>query len=96
MDNPIELKLNEPVRIYLSSMTEFDPVNSFHLHSGMFNYTSSGTLSTPSTLTDIVTIGQGDQGIIEFTPRYTGKMMIHAHINEFTNLGWMGTFEVVD
>lgn len=96
MDNPIELKLNEPVRIYLLSMTEFDPVNSFHLHSGMFNYTSSGTLSTPPTLTDIVTIGQGDRGIIEFIPQYTGKMMIHAHINEFTNLGWMGTFEVVD
>ena len=39
MDNPIEIKQGEPVRIYLLSMTEFDPVNSFHLHSGMFNYT---------------------------------------------------------
>jgi FtsP/CotA-like multicopper oxidase with cupredoxin domain len=75
MDNPIELKLNGPVRIYLLSMTEFDPMNSFHLHSGMFNYTSSGILSTPPTLTDIVTIGQGDRGIIEFKPQYTGTSM---------------------
>ena len=34
--------------------------------------------------------------VIYDAPQYTGKMMIHAHINEFTNLGWMGAFEVVD
>ena len=86
MDNPIEIKVGQPVRIYLLSMTEFDPVNSFHLHSGMFNYTASGTENTPAITTDIVTLGQGDRGMIEFIPQYTGKMMIHAHINEFTAL----------
>lgn len=94
-DNPIEIKVGQPQRIYLLSMTEFDPVNSFHLHSAMFNYTASGTENTPAITTDIVTLGQGDRGIIEFTPQYTGKMMFHAHINEFTALGWMGTIDVI-
>ena len=75
MDNPIEIKQGEPVRIYLLSMTEFDPVNKLHLHSGMFNYTASGTENTPAITTDIVTLGQGDRGVIEFTPQYKGKMM---------------------
>jgi manganese oxidase len=79
MDNPIKIKAGEPVRVYLLNMIEFDPVNSFHLHSGMFNYTASGTEDTPSITTDIDGIGQGDRGIIEFTPQFTGKMMIHAH-----------------
>lgn len=94
MNDPIELVKGEPVRIYLLSMTEFDPVNSFHLHSGMFNFTASGTMTTPPTLTDVVTLAQGDRGIIEFTPHQTGHMMIHAHVNEFTDLGWMGAFDV--
>lgn len=95
VNDPIEIKLNEPVRIYLLNMVEFDPVNSFHLHSGMFNYTASGTEGTPPIVTDIVTIGQGDRGIIEFTPKHEGMMMIHAHVNEFTSLGWLGVFDVV-
>lgn len=33
-------------------MIEFDPVNSFHLHSGMFNYTASGTENTSPITTD--------------------------------------------
>ena len=93
MMDPIKVKVGEPVRIYLLSMTEFDPVNSFHLHSDMFNYTASGTESTPPIYTDIVTLGQGDRGIIEFTPHFKGQMMIHAHINEFTDLGWFGIIQ---
>lgn len=89
MDKPIEIEVGELVRIYLLSMTEFDPVNSFHLHSGMFNYTASGTANTPPVTTDLVTLGQGDRGIVEFTPEHAGLMMIHAHVNEFTSLGWM-------
>lgn len=95
MNEPIKIKLNQPVRLYLVNMVEFDPVNSFHLHSGMFNYTQAGTVQTPPVVTDIVTIGQGDRGMIEFTPKHSGTMMIHAHVNEFTSLGWMGAFEVV-
>ena len=95
MQEPIKIKLGEPVRLYLVNMIEFDPVNNFHLHSGMFNYTASGTEGTPPIVTDIVTLSQRDRGIIEFTPTNKGMMMIHSHTNEFSQLGWMGAFEVV-
>ena len=95
MEKPIELKVGQPVRIYLLSMTELDPVNNFHLHSDMFKYTPAGTIDSAPFVTDVVTLSQGDRGIIEFTPRNEGLMMFHSHVNEFTELGWMGNFEVV-
>lgn len=95
MNNPIVLQKDEPVRIYLLSMTEFDPVNNFHLHSDMFKYIPEGTEQSAEYVTDIVTLSQGDRGIIEFVPTHTGQMMFHSHIAEFTELGWMGNFKVV-
>jgi FtsP/CotA-like multicopper oxidase with cupredoxin domain len=96
MHYPINIEIGKPQRIYLVNMLEFDLVNSFHLHAGMFNYSSSGTyLSDQNKIfTDIVTLGQGDRGIIEFKPPYAGTFMFHAHVNEFTDLGWMGFFQV--
>jgi FtsP/CotA-like multicopper oxidase with cupredoxin domain len=93
---PIELKEDELVRIYLLNMVEFDPVNNFHLHSDMFYYTPGGTIDTPAIHTDVVSLSQGDRGIIEFKPTSQGMMMFHSHINEFSLLGWMGFFNVVD
>jgi FtsP/CotA-like multicopper oxidase with cupredoxin domain len=95
-DNPINLTTGEPVRIYLVNMLEFDLVNSFHLHGNMFNYYPSGTSTKPEELNDIVTLSQGDRGIIEFTPKYPGRYMFHAHQTEFTDKGWMGFFNVAD
>lgn len=43
LDNPIKVQVGEPVRIYLVNMTEFDPVNSFHLHGNMFRLYRTGT-----------------------------------------------------
>lgn len=37
---------------------------------------------------------QGERGIIEITFPAAGKYMFHAHQSEFTELGWMGFFEV--
>jgi len=93
-DNPINIKVNQPVRIYLVNMLEFDLVNSFHLHGNVFQYYPSGTSMTAEQTNDIVTLSQGDRGIIEFKPQYTGKYMFHAHQTEFTELGWMGYFNV--
>lgn len=93
-DNEIQLELNKKYRIYLVNMLEFDLVNSFHLHGMMFNYFPSGTSKEPAFTNDIVTLGQGDRGIIEFETKYPGEYMFHAHINEFTSLGWSGFFNV--
>jgi manganese oxidase len=95
MKDPIVLQKDEPVRIYLLSMTEFDPVNNFHLHSAMFKYIPEGTEQSAEYTTDIVTLSQGDRGIIEFTPHNEGLMMFHSHIAEFAELGWMSNFKVV-
>ena len=35
---PIRIDRNRPVRIYLVNITEFDPINSFHLHANFFDY----------------------------------------------------------
>lgn len=95
-DQPIQLVTDQPYRIYLVNMLEFDLANSFHLHGNMFEYYPSGTAMNPAYKTDIVTMSQGDRGIMEFTYDIPGTYMFHAHVTEFTNLGWMGMFDVQD
>jgi FtsP/CotA-like multicopper oxidase with cupredoxin domain len=73
-------------------MLEFDPVNNFHLHGDLFNYSPVGT--SPTILTDLVTLSQGDRGIIEFSYQYPGKYLFHAHKVEFSEKGWVVTFSV--
>jgi len=90
---PVKVKRDELVRIYLNNMTEFDAVNSFHLHGNFFDYLPVGR-AEGKIYTDIVTLGQGDRGIIEVRFPYAGKFMFHAHQTEFSDLGWMGFFEV--
>jgi FtsP/CotA-like multicopper oxidase with cupredoxin domain len=92
--HPIQVKLGELVRVYLVNMTEFDPVNSFHLHAGMFNLYRTGTRLEPSDYTDIVTMGQGERHVLEFNFKFPGQYMFHAHQSEFSELGWLGIFEV--
>jgi FtsP/CotA-like multicopper oxidase with cupredoxin domain len=44
----------------------------------------------------MVTISQGERAVIEFSYKYPGDYMFHAHQNEFADKGWMGVFRVVD
>jgi FtsP/CotA-like multicopper oxidase with cupredoxin domain len=92
--HPIQVALNELVRIYLVNMTEFDPINSFHLHAGMFNVYRTGTRLEPHDYTDLITMGQGERHILEFTLKFPGQYMFHAHQSEFSELGWLGIFDV--
>ncbi len=94
MMNPIVLHTGEPYRVYIVNMLEFDSVNSIHVHGAMFDYYSAGTNKTADYLTDIVTLTNGDRGIMEFTYDYPGTYMFHAHQTLFTDLGWMGLFDV--
>jgi manganese oxidase len=93
-EHPISIKVGEKVRIYLSNMTEFDLVNNFHLHANMFDFYPSGTSLEPAEITDTVNLCQGQRGIIEFSYKYPGMYMFHAHTSEFAELGWMGFFNV--
>ncbi|MBI3412969.1 MAG: multicopper oxidase domain-containing protein [Candidatus Aenigmarchaeota archaeon] len=94
VNNTIKAKVGELVRIYVANMVEFDPVNSIHIHGNFFNEYQTGTLSTPSAFTDIIQLGQAERSILELRFKFPGKYMFHAHQTEFSELGWMGFFEV--
>ena len=94
MDPPIQVRRGELVRLYLGNMTEYDPVNSYHLHGNFFAYFPTGTSLRPSELTDTVMQCQGQRGILEWRFEHPGRFMFHAHQSEFTELGWQGFFEV--
>jgi FtsP/CotA-like multicopper oxidase with cupredoxin domain len=95
-DHPIKVKVGEPLRIYLSNMTEFDLLNSFHLHGEVFRYYATGTNLEQYELTDTIMQCQGQRGILELAFTFPGLYMFHAHQAEFAELGWMGMFEVVE
>jgi FtsP/CotA-like multicopper oxidase with cupredoxin domain len=92
MHDPIRVTVGRPVRIYLVNLTEFDPVNSFHLHSMFFDVYRTGTSLTSVERTDTVMLCQGERAILETAFRYPGDYMFHAHQSEFAELGWMGLF----
>jgi FtsP/CotA-like multicopper oxidase with cupredoxin domain len=92
MHEPVRVKVGELVRIYLVNLTEFDLVNSLHLHGMFFNVFRTGTSLTTSESTDTLMLCQGERAIVETTFRYPGEFMFHAHQSEFAELGWMGLF----
>jgi FtsP/CotA-like multicopper oxidase with cupredoxin domain len=85
-------------RLYLINITEFDPINSLHLHANFFDYFDHGTTLKPTLKTvDTIMQCQAQRGILEFSFRgfEPGMYMFHAHQSEFVELGWMGFFDVV-
>jgi len=93
--HPIQIKVGEIVRLYLVNILEFDLINSFHLHANFFHYYPTGTSLTPNEFTDTIMQTQAQRGILEFSYKYPGLYMFHAHNTEFAELGWAGNFEVV-
>ena len=86
------------MRIYLINITEFDPINSFHLHAHFYDFYDHGTTLDPTHRTiDTVMMCQAQRGILEFSfeNHEPGIYMFHAHQSEFAELGWMSHFEVV-
>ena len=90
--DPIRVTVGRLVRIYLVNVTEFDPINSLHLHGMFFDVFRTGTSLRPSERTDTLMLCQGERAIVETTFRYPGDFMFHAHQSEFAELGWMGFF----
>jgi manganese oxidase len=92
---PLVVSRSKPVRIYLANLTEFDLINSLHLHGDFFHYYPTGR-NEPVLYTDTVMLCQGERGILEIDFANTGRFMFHAHQSEFAELGWMGFFDVVE
>lgn len=99
MKEPIQIQRDQLQRLYLVNITEFDPINSFHLHGNFFDYYDHGTTLEPTLKTiDTVMQCQAQRGILEFSfaDFEPGLYMFHAHQTEFVELGWMSFFEVVE
>ena len=97
MKHPIVIDRSRPIRVYLINLTEFDLVNTFHLHANFFDYYDTGTTLEPTLRTvDTISQVQGQRGILEFSfaDHEPGHYMFHAHVSEFAELGWMGVFDV--
>jgi FtsP/CotA-like multicopper oxidase with cupredoxin domain len=96
MNDPIVVQRDRLVRIYLVNVLEFDLINSFHVHGNFFNVFPTGTSLEPTELTDTIMQCQGQRAILEMRFPHAGNVMFHAHQSEFTELGWMGLFDVRD
>jgi FtsP/CotA-like multicopper oxidase with cupredoxin domain len=96
INEPIRVRRDELLRIYLVNVLEYDPVNSFHVHANFFQYYPTGTSLEPSEFTDTVIQGQAQRGILEMKFPFDGDYMFHAHVSEFAELGWSGFFRVGD
>ena len=92
--HPIDIQAGELVRVYLVNLTEFDLLNSCHLHGNFFKLFRTGSDLERFEWTDLVTLGQGERAILEFSYKHTGPFMFHAHQSEFAELGWTGIFNV--
>ena len=92
---PIRIRRGELQRVYLVNTLEFDLLNSFHLHGNLFHVYRTGTKTEPDDFTDTIMLCQGERHVLEFTYEHEGRFMFHAHQSEFSELGWMGVFEVV-
>lgn len=93
---PITVRRGELQRIYLVNALEFDLINSFHLHGNFFQVYRTGSSLAPHDFTDTLMMCQGERHVIEFSYDLPGRYMFHAHQSEFTELGWMGIFQVQD
>ena len=93
-NRPIPLERGRLQRAHVINVTEFDPLNSIHIHANFFHLYRTGTSLEPSEFTDTISMGQAERHMIEFTYDHPGRFMFHAHVTEFTELGWMGFFEV--
>ena len=96
MHEPIRVEVGRLTRMYVVNVTEFDLINSLHLHGMFFDVFRTGTSLTPSETTDTIMLCQGERAIVETRFRYPGQFMFHAHQSEFAELGWMGMFEAVE
>lgn len=94
VDRPIEIAAGQLQRVHVINVTEFDPLNSIHLHANFFHLYRGGTSLQPSEFVDVVSMAQAERHMIEFTYPDPGRFMFHAHQTEFTELGWMSFFEV--
>ncbi|NJN74236.1 MAG: multicopper oxidase domain-containing protein [Limnothrix sp. RL_2_0] len=94
-DRPIPVVQNQPLRLYLLNIIEFDPAITFHTHANFFQVYRTGRTLTPSEETDAITMGTAERHILELTFPFPGKYMFHPHQDFIAEHGCMGFFNVL-
>ncbi|HEX3640224.1 MAG TPA: multicopper oxidase domain-containing protein, partial [Ktedonobacteraceae bacterium] len=93
LKHPIPVAVNQPIRIYLASMVEFDRVTGFQMHSNMFNHFPTGTSLQPFEVTNSVLLCQGQRSILEFTLKSPGQYLFRAMHSLGADRGFIGAFQ---
>ena len=96
MHEPMRVTVGALVRIYLVNVTEFDLLNSFHLHGMFFDVYRTGTASATSRAHRHGDAVPGRARDSRDALPVSRAFMFHAHQSEFAELGWMGLFEAVE
>ena len=91
MHQPIRIRQNALVRLYLLNMTELEGPLTFHLHANAFRVIHPGW----SESTDVITLGVAERQILEFRYPFPGRYMVHPHQDQIAERGCMGFFDVV-
>jgi FtsP/CotA-like multicopper oxidase with cupredoxin domain len=91
MHQPIRIRQNALVRLYLLNMTELEAPLTFHLHANEFRVIRPGWVES----TDVVTLGMAERQILEFSFPFPGRYMVHPHQDQIAERGCMGFFEVL-
>lgn len=92
---PLKVGVDEPVRLYVVNMTEYEPVGSFHLHAQTFDVKGHGLWKGLTDHADTVGLVQGGRAIIEFSLPELGRYMFHPHQHHMAAAGAMGWFAAI-
>ena len=92
---PLKAEVGEPVRLYVTNMTEYEPVGSFHLHAQTFDVKRGGMWKSLTDHADTVGLVQGERAIIEFALQQLGRYMLHPHQHHMDANGAMGWFAAI-
>lgn len=95
LQHPIAVYQNQPVRLYLLNMIEWEAAVTFHLHANFFRLIRSGRSLEPSEEADVVTMGTAERHILEFSYGLPGQYMFHPHQDAIAENGCMGQFLVL-
>lgn len=93
-DHPVDLKVGEPVRMYVLNI--FEEMMAPHIHGNVFGLNRSGTALKPAEVTDVVALGIAERAILEFTYNHPGLYMFQCHFSEHMEQGLMGWFRVAE
>lgn len=93
VNHPINITTGQLVRAYVVNMLDFEE-NALHIHGNLFNYYPSGTSMSPAYKNDVISLSQGDRGILEFAYPFAGDYMMHAHMDQIASRGWMSVLHV--